>query len=93
MQISVIIFLVIMFFGILLVMVGIIENNYKCQPQIIYRYIPRSFIEEQNEPVYPEDIFKVMFTSQSPFIYSVQRSNIHKKEKIKKYLVDNIEPK
>jgi len=66
-------------------MIGIMRNNYKCQPQIIYRYIPRSFIEEQEEPVYVGDIFKAMFANQTPWIYSVQRADIHKKENIRNF--------
>ena len=43
----------------------------KCpKPYIEYRYVPRSFKEEQNERVPIEDIFNKMFAYPSPWMIS-----------------------
>ena len=40
------------------------------KPYIEYRYVPRSFKDEQEEPVSIEDIFGVMFSKPSPWMIS-----------------------
>lgn len=58
-----ILFLVI---GIILIITDLSKNSAACPPQkVIYRYVPRTFDQEQDEPVYPSDIFKAMFTQPS----------------------------
>lgn len=53
-------------FGIILVVIELSRVTKACpQQKIIYRYVPRTFEEEQNEPVYPTDIFRTMFTQPS----------------------------
>lgn len=43
----------------------------KCpKPVIEYRYMPRTFKEEQDEPVPMDDIFKTMFSNISPWMMS-----------------------
>ena len=43
----------------------------KCpKPITEYRYIPRTFTEEQNEPIPIDDIFKTMFSNTSPWMMS-----------------------
>ena len=39
-------------------------------PVIEYRYVPRSFKDEQEQPVSIEDIFGVMFSKPSPWMVS-----------------------
>lgn len=66
-------------FGLLLLVVGITQIYYRCPPnETIYRYIPRSFNEEQNNPVPLMDIFGSMFFDQSPWMGSF---NIYYKPK------------
>lgn len=41
----------------------------KCpEEQIIYKYIPRTFEEESNNPINIEDLFKSMFNESSPWM-------------------------
>jgi hypothetical protein len=61
-------------------------NNME-KTKIIYKYIPRTFEDEQNNQPYPSDIFKKMFTGQSPWIASVQDMNKKKIEQINKYFI------
>lgn len=76
------------FIGILFILVSV-KNNEKCSntEKIIYRYIPRTLEEEQNEPVFVSDIFKTMFTQQSPWVASVQYLDTKKKEAINDYFI------
>lgn len=79
---------ILIFIGILFITVGVVKDNQKCQDEkIIYRYIPRTFEEEQNEPVFVSDIFKTMFTQQSPWVASVQNLDTKKKENINNYFI------
>ena len=43
----------------------------KCPKQVTeYRYVPRSFREEQEQPVSIDDIFGIMFSKPSPWMIS-----------------------
>ena len=43
----------------------------KCPPkEIIYKYIPRTFKEEQDNPVPISDMFDSMFKNKSPWVGS-----------------------
>lgn len=45
------------------------ENNPKfAKEKIIYRYIPRTLIEEQEEPVFVSEIFSTMFKQSSTWL-------------------------
>ena len=48
-----------------------LQTMKKCpKPYIEYRYVPRSFKDEQEEPVPLEDIFNSMFSKSSPWMMS-----------------------
>lgn len=60
---------VIICFGVVFITIIYTKESFKCpQPQIIYRYIPRSLIESQNNPVSIADNFSGMFEKESPWI-------------------------
>ncbi len=82
--------ILLMFTGMVCIMINLYNQSEKnqCGPQqVVYKYIPRTFEEEQEEPVYPSDIFKTMFTQQSPWIRSVQGADSVKSQAINKYFV------
>lgn len=61
---SILLFLFVL--GILLIIIDISKSSESCPTQkVIYRYIPRTFEQEQTQPDYPSDIFKQMFTEPS----------------------------
>jgi hypothetical protein len=65
--------LLFIFIIILFIIYEIVRLNTmkKCpKPYIEYRYVPRSFKEEQNERVPIEDIFNKMFAYPSPWMIS-----------------------
>ncbi len=76
-----------MFSGLFFIVLNSLKQNVCPEQQIIYKYIPRTFEEEQEEPVYPSDIFKTMFTQQSPWIRSVKGADSIKSEQVNKYFV------
>lgn len=79
------------FFGFSLVMIGLIKNSMKCKNvQIVYRYIPRTFEEEQEEPVQVSDIFKSMFTNNDPWVQSTTSYDTRKMEEINKYYISQV---
>lgn len=85
--------LIILFMGILLVAIqvvriqsGLIEQK----PKIEYRYIPRTFEEEQEDPVYPSEIFETMFSQPSPWIISVRSYDQKKTEEINQYFISQL---
>ena len=86
-----IIILFIFFIGVLLITISIVRESANCQKErIIYRYIPRSFENEQNNEQDVSDIFNVMFTQPSPWIASVNDVDFRKQEAINKYFVSQV---
>ena len=61
--------LILLFIGILLTSIGYVKSENSCPAPIIeYRYIPRTFQEEQDNPTKVTEIFETMFDNQSPWI-------------------------
>ncbi len=57
------------FIGIMMVVVGWVRSNRNCPiAPVEYRYVPRTFVEEQNEPVPLDDLFGKMFREQQPWV-------------------------
>lgn len=80
--------LILIFIGILCITVGIVKTTKECPPQkIIYRYIPRPIENEDLEPVFLEDIFKTMFSRESPWVTSMNSIDTRKNEAINKYYI------
>lgn len=69
------------------------KTYYVCpEKNIIHRYIPRTFKEEQDEPALVTDIFKTMFSQ--PDIWSIgiaqSEENILETEKKNKYYISQL---
>ncbi len=87
-MISKVAILIIVFIGLILVVINIVQHEQKySDTKVEYRYIPRTFEEEQGEPVYVSDIFKTMFSQQSPWIFSIQNFDRQKQESVNKFFV------
>jgi hypothetical protein len=79
---------------IFFVMIGIIcitinlTSMYKTCPaqKIVYRYIPRSFEEEQDEPIPPSEIFFDLFNKPSPWVSGFALTKFSKND-INKYFI------
>lgn len=58
-----------LFIALILMVVGYIKANNQCPPRRVeYRYVPRTFIEEQEDPTPITDIFAAMFFESTPFM-------------------------
>jgi hypothetical protein len=67
------ILLLLIYFIIILIIIEIVKLNTltKCpKPIIEYKYVPRTFEEEQEEPVIIQDLFSNMFNRSSPWMLS-----------------------
>ena len=60
--------ILILFIGILFTSIGYTKSLYSCPAPIVeYRYVPRTFQEEQNNPTNVSDSFQTMFDKSSPW--------------------------
>ena len=58
--------LVLLVIGVTLVLNGYMKQNMVCgPPKIVYKYVPRTFEQEQMNPVKPTDVFSTMFSQSS----------------------------
>lgn len=60
------------------------------EPEIVYRYIPRTFEEEQLDAVFVTEIFDTLFSQPSPWVGSVRSYDTRKQEKINQYFVTQL---
>lgn len=83
--------LLLLVIGIILVVIELSKSDKKeVQEKIVYRYIPRTFDEEQNEPVYPSDIFRAMFTQPSTWIGETTDLDTRKRESINRFFISQM---
>jgi hypothetical protein len=69
-----------LFIGFLLVIINIVKYEFKCPKKTtIYRYIPRTLEENMDNPVYVSDVFRQLFNTQEPNVFSVQDNITRKK--------------
>ena len=88
-----IIILIILFIGAIFIAVDvtkIISDAARKQQKVIYRYIPRTFEEEQEDPVPVSDVFETMFSQPSPWVGSIRTYDRRKQENINKYFVSQL---
>ena len=79
------IILVLAIVGIVLIAVGYVKNNMQCPPpRIEYRYIPRSFEDEQNAktPLLSMSGMYSMFQDDSPWIQNQSFASTDVKQKM-----------
>lgn len=62
---------IVFFIGFTFIVIDVVRTYYKCPPnKTIYRFIPRTFKEEQENPVPLDDLFKTMFEQPSPWVHT-----------------------
>lgn len=58
--------------GSFCVIIDMLRLNRTCPPaKTVYKYIPRSFDQEQDNPLRPSQVFGKMFTAPDPWISGV----------------------
>lgn len=82
---------------LIIVIIGIILINRQrfietivYPPIIKYKYIPRTFEEEQMQPVYPSEIFETMFSQPSPWLLSIRNFDRKKQHQVNQYFVSQM---
>ena len=60
--------IIIIFIGAILITIGYQKTKCNCENKVEYKFVPRTFREEQELPIKPSEIFKSMFDEPSPFI-------------------------
>lgn len=61
--------LLLFFTAVLMITVGYINQLHKCPPpRIEFRYVPRTFEQEQDNPVRVSQLFNTMFEEPSPWV-------------------------
>jgi len=86
-----ILLLLILFIGIIFIVIDTVRVYQQCpKQQIIYKYVPRTFEEEQKEPVYVSDIFRAMFSQPSTWIQATNDLDTRKREKINQYFASQM---
>lgn len=77
--------------GIICITINLTKRNaYVPKTKIIYRYIPKTFEDEQANQPFVSDIFKSMFTEQTPWLMSVTNYDSNKQEAVNKYYISQI---
>lgn len=87
------IIMIIIFLGILLITIDIVriqDGLTEKKPKVIYRYIPRTFEEEQLDPIAVSDVFETMFSQPSPWVTSIRNYDQRKQERINNYFVSQL---
>lgn len=57
-------------------------------PKVIYRYIPRTFEEELQDPVYVSELYGGLFEQPSPWVSSLREVDTKKQEQINNYFIN-----
>lgn len=86
-----VILVILLMISIISIMVGIIRVN--TQPpitKVVYKYMPRAFEEEQDNQPLVSDLFRSMFTDQTPWVNSVMTYDRRKQEAVNKYYISQI---
>jgi hypothetical protein len=80
--------LMFIFIGIMFIVVNLVKSSQTYpKSEVIYKYIPRTFDEDQNEPVYVSDIFANLFSQPSVWTKGVNTVDSRKQELINKYFI------
>jgi hypothetical protein len=84
---SIVIFL--NFIGILAVVVGYVNQLKKCPPPTVeYRYVPRTFQQDQDNPVKVSELYYTMFTEPTPWIRDMASTS--KNQEINRYYISQL---
>ena len=78
------------FIGIMSIMLGYVNQIGKCPPPPIeYRFVPRTFQEEQENPVKISELYNTMFTEPTPWIRGFISSPT-KNSEINRYFISQV---
>lgn len=76
--------------AILLMINAVLKVKYNKKVKYVYRYIPKKYLDQQYEDNYANDIFRSLFTTNTPWIDSIHYRDENKMETVNKYFVSQI---
>jgi len=80
----------ILMIGVILITIGYMNNMKKCPPpRVEYRFIPRTFDEEQENPIIVSQLFRDMFETPSLWISGFRFSDKPSVEEIEQRVIEN----
>ena len=80
--------IILTFIGIIVIVVGYVNQIKKCPPpKVEYRYIPRTFQEDQEHPVRISELYNTMFVEPTPWLHGMTLSNGVKNGEINRYYI------
>ncbi len=80
--------MMITFIGIIAIVVGYINQIKKCPPpKVEYRYIPRTFQEDQDHPVKISELFNTMFVEPTPWLHGMTLASSVKNAELNRYYI------
>jgi len=80
--------IIFLIFGIILVIIELVRVDTQCARQkVIYRYLPRTFEEQQDSPVPVSSIFRTMFEQESPWIRNMGAYDYAKREQVNNFFI------
>ncbi len=70
---------------------SVYTDSLKTQPKTEFKYIPRSFNEEQLDPIYVSELYgENLFKNPSPWIMSIRSYDQQKQETINAYFINQL---
>lgn len=86
-----IIFILVILIATLILINGLMKLHYNNKVKYVYRYVPKKYLEQQYEDNYANDLFKTLFTTNTPWLVdSVRYRDTEKMEQVNKYFVSQI---
>jgi ABC-type Mn2+/Zn2+ transport system ATPase subunit len=83
------IIVILTFLGIIAMSIGYVNQIKKCpQPKVEYRYVPRTFQQDQDNPVKIAELYHAMFTEPTPWLRSLGDGD--KNKEINRYYISQI---
>jgi hypothetical protein len=77
--------------GVVCITINLVALNIPIpETKIVYRYMPKTFEEEQCQQPFVTDIFKTMFTQQTPWVNSIMDYDRRKQESVNKYYISQV---
>lgn len=81
------IIVILTFLGTLSIAIGYVNQIKKCPPPLVeYRYIPRTFEQDQDNPVKVSELYNTMFTQPTPWIRGVNATTPRNNELNRYYI-------
>lgn len=86
-----IIFVLVIVIASLMLINAVMQTKYDKKIKVVYRYVPKKYIDQQYEDNYANDLFKNLFTTTSPWLVdSVRYRDEAKMETVNKYFVSQV---